>query len=124
MSEFTDEVIAEFARSAPRHHHVVFKAHPLEDGRGGIRQAGADIAPEARLVPGAAPHHDPDLAGPRQIRTGDGARCIDDGGQDIAMRRRRPRQHDPPQGGDGVGCRTGGMDGGQPLLATGEHKGR
>ena len=39
MSEFTDEVIAEFARSAPRHHHVVFKTHPLEDGRGGIRQA-------------------------------------------------------------------------------------
>lgn len=39
MSDFTDEVLTEFARAAPRHHRIVFKAHPLEDGRGGIRQA-------------------------------------------------------------------------------------
>ncbi len=39
MAEFTDEVLIEFARSAPCHHRIVFKAHPLEDGRGGIRQA-------------------------------------------------------------------------------------
>ncbi|MTH63591.1 capsule biosynthesis protein [Paracoccus shanxieyensis] len=39
MSEFTDKVLEEFAKSAPRHHRIVFKAHPLEDGRGGIRQA-------------------------------------------------------------------------------------
>lgn len=39
MADFTDELIGEFARSAPRHHHLVFKAHPLEDGRGGIRGA-------------------------------------------------------------------------------------
>ncbi|KGJ06102.1 capsule biosynthesis protein CapA [Paracoccus halophilus] len=39
MSEFTDQVLTEFAQAAPRHHHIVFKAHPLEDGRGGIRQA-------------------------------------------------------------------------------------
>lgn len=39
MSEFTDQVMTEFATSAPRHHHLVFKAHPLEDGRGGIRHA-------------------------------------------------------------------------------------
>ncbi|WP_084621046.1 capsule biosynthesis protein [Paracoccus aminophilus] len=39
MSEFTDQVMEEFARSAPRHHRLVFKAHPLEDGRGGIRAA-------------------------------------------------------------------------------------
>ena len=32
MSDFTDEVLTEFARSAPRHHRLVFKAHPLEDG--------------------------------------------------------------------------------------------
>ncbi|MTH33243.1 capsule biosynthesis protein CapA [Paracoccus limosus] len=44
MAEFTDEVLTEFANFAPRHHHVVFKAHPLEDGRGGIRQAIADKA--------------------------------------------------------------------------------
>ena len=44
MSEFTDEVLTEFARTAPRHHRIVFKAHPLEDGRGGIRQAILDRA--------------------------------------------------------------------------------
>lgn len=44
MAEFTDELLTEFARSAPRHHHIVFKAHPLEDGRGGIRQAIQDRA--------------------------------------------------------------------------------
>lgn len=33
QSEFLQLVIAEFARGAPRHHHLVFKAHPLEDGR-------------------------------------------------------------------------------------------
>ncbi|SMG16183.1 capsule biosynthesis protein [Paracoccus sp. J56] len=44
MSEFTDEVLTEFARSAPRHHHIVFKAHPLEDGRGGVRRAILDRA--------------------------------------------------------------------------------
>lgn len=58
MAEFTDEVLAEFARSAPRHHHIVFKAHPLEDGRGGIRpavQAAADrlkIADRVHFVRG------------------------------------------------------------------------
>lgn len=45
MSDFTDKVMAEFAQSAPRHHHLVFKAHPLEDGRGDIRAA---IARQAR----------------------------------------------------------------------------
>lgn len=44
MADFTDEVLTEFAKSAPRHHHIVFKAHPLEDGRGGIRKAIADKA--------------------------------------------------------------------------------
>ncbi len=39
MSEFTDQVMEDFARAAPRHHHLVFKAHPLEEGRGGIRHA-------------------------------------------------------------------------------------
>ena len=38
MSEFTAEVLAAFARAAPRHHHIVFKAHPLEDGRAGLAQ--------------------------------------------------------------------------------------
>lgn len=33
MTEFLEMVTAGFARGAPRHHHLVFKAHPLEDGR-------------------------------------------------------------------------------------------
>jgi capsular polysaccharide export protein len=33
MTEFLALVIEGFARGAPRHHHLVFKAHPLEDGR-------------------------------------------------------------------------------------------
>ncbi len=31
--EFLSVVMANFAKGAPRHHHLVFKAHPLEDGR-------------------------------------------------------------------------------------------
>lgn len=37
--EFIDLVTAEFARAAPPHHHLLFKAHPLEDGRAGNRRA-------------------------------------------------------------------------------------
>ncbi len=33
MADFLDEVIQTFAKSAPGHHHLVIKAHPLEDGR-------------------------------------------------------------------------------------------
>ncbi|MFN4157507.1 MAG: capsule biosynthesis protein [Gemmobacter sp.] len=33
MTEFLDLVIDGFARGAPPHHRLVFKAHPLEDGR-------------------------------------------------------------------------------------------
>lgn len=33
VSEFLEVVIDGFARGAPRHHHLVFKAHPLENGR-------------------------------------------------------------------------------------------
>ena len=33
MTEFLEVVIDGFARGAARHHHLVFKAHPLEDGR-------------------------------------------------------------------------------------------
>lgn len=38
-SEFVDEVVEAFASAAPRHHHLLFKAHPLEDGRAGNRRA-------------------------------------------------------------------------------------
>ena len=33
MTEFLALVVESFARGAPPHHHLVFKAHPLEDGR-------------------------------------------------------------------------------------------
>jgi capsular polysaccharide export protein len=36
MTEFLTLVIEEFAKGAPAHHHLVFKAHPLEDGRAPI----------------------------------------------------------------------------------------
>jgi capsular polysaccharide export protein len=40
MTEFLDVAIRGFAEGAPRHHHLVFKAHPLEDGRSRMK---ADI---------------------------------------------------------------------------------
>lgn len=43
MTDFLAEVIAGFARGAPGHHHLVFKAHPLEDGR-------VPILPEIRRL--------------------------------------------------------------------------
>jgi capsular polysaccharide export protein len=36
MTDFLALVIDGFAKGAPRHHHLVFKAHPLEDGRAPI----------------------------------------------------------------------------------------
>lgn len=33
MTEFLAEIMAGFAKGAPRHHHLVVKAHPLENGR-------------------------------------------------------------------------------------------
>lgn len=47
MADFTAEVLAAFAKGAPRHHRIVFKAHPLEDGRGDIRNA---IARQAQAL--------------------------------------------------------------------------
>jgi len=39
QTDFIDLVAAGFAEGAPRHHHLVFKAHPLEDGRAPLKQA-------------------------------------------------------------------------------------
>ncbi|WP_415184712.1 capsule biosynthesis protein [Phaeovulum sp.] len=39
QTEFVELCIDGFARGAPRHHHLVFKAHPLEDGRAPVRRA-------------------------------------------------------------------------------------
>ncbi|WBU54408.1 capsule biosynthesis protein [Paracoccus sp. SCSIO 75233] len=56
--EFVDEVLKNFAEHAPNHHHLVFKAHPLEDNRGQygtvIRQKAAElgISQRVHLVPG------------------------------------------------------------------------
>ncbi|BBU54803.1 capsule biosynthesis protein CapA [Mameliella alba] len=44
MPDFVDLVIAGFAEGAPGHHHLVFKAHPLEDGRAQVRRAVAQSA--------------------------------------------------------------------------------
>ncbi len=44
MREFLETVIEGFAAGAPGHHHMVFKAHPLEDGRAPIRRDIREIA--------------------------------------------------------------------------------
>lgn len=38
QAQFIERVIAGFARGAPAHHHLVFKAHPLEDRRIPLRR--------------------------------------------------------------------------------------
>jgi capsular polysaccharide export protein len=38
MTEFLETVVQGFAAGAPQHHHLVVKAHPLEDGRVPIRR--------------------------------------------------------------------------------------
>jgi capsular polysaccharide export protein len=38
MEEFLTVVIDGFAKGAPQHHHLVFKAHPLENGRSPLRR--------------------------------------------------------------------------------------
>ncbi|AXX97334.1 capsule biosynthesis protein [Profundibacter amoris] len=44
MSEFLELVIAGFAKGAPTHHHLVFKAHPLENGRLALRRLVHELA--------------------------------------------------------------------------------
>ncbi len=46
MTEFLELVIEGFARGAPTHHHLVFKAHPLEDGRAPLRREIKRLAAE------------------------------------------------------------------------------
>ncbi|MDC0736867.1 capsule biosynthesis protein CapA [Cognatishimia sp. SS12] len=38
QTEFLELVMENFAEGAPQHHHLVFKAHPLEDGRIPVRR--------------------------------------------------------------------------------------
>jgi len=44
MGEFITVVLEGFAKGTPRHHHLVFKAHPLENGRSPLRQIIRDEA--------------------------------------------------------------------------------
>ncbi len=46
MTEFLELVIEGFSRGAPTHHHIVFKAHPLEDGRAPLRRDIKRLAAE------------------------------------------------------------------------------
>ncbi|GAB4385593.1 capsule biosynthesis protein [Albidovulum sp.] len=68
MADFVTRCLDGFARGAPPHHHLVFKAHPLEDGRGGV---AATIRREAaRRGLGARVHY---LAGGKLAPLLDGA---------------------------------------------------
>lgn len=49
MNEFLSEIIEGFAKGAPRHHHLVVKAHPLEDGRVPLRREVKRLAREHGL---------------------------------------------------------------------------
>ncbi|MFS4582566.1 capsule biosynthesis protein [Phaeobacter sp. C3_T13_0] len=44
LTDFLTDVFRDFAKGAPRHHHLVVKAHPLEDGRVPIRYTVRQLA--------------------------------------------------------------------------------
>ncbi|CUK25012.1 Capsule polysaccharide biosynthesis protein [Cognatishimia activa] len=44
MAEFLELVMENFAQGAPQHHHLVIKAHPLEDGRIPVRRTIKKLA--------------------------------------------------------------------------------
>lgn len=67
MTDFLDLIIAGFAKGAPQHHHLVLKAHPLEDGRAPIRRTIARLAREHGIA--ARVHY---------VRGGKLARLLDD----------------------------------------------
>ncbi|MGY6536802.1 MAG: capsule biosynthesis protein [Pararhodobacter sp.] len=50
MTEFLAVCIEGFAQGAPRHHHLVFKAHPLEDGRTRLKQDIMRLARRAGIA--------------------------------------------------------------------------
>jgi len=58
MTEFLAVVMDGFAKGAPPHHHLVFKAHPLEDGRVPLRAditrlaAHHGVADRVHFIPG------------------------------------------------------------------------
>lgn len=50
MDEFMRECVEAFAKHAPKHHHLVFKAHPLEDERVPLAKVTANLAKEFSVV--------------------------------------------------------------------------
>ncbi len=50
MTEFLETVIDGFAKGAPQHHHLVVKAHPLEDGRVPVRRELKRLARSVALL--------------------------------------------------------------------------
>lgn len=50
MAEFFEITIAGFAEGAAAHHHLVFKAHPLEDGRAPQRREIKRLAAEHNVI--------------------------------------------------------------------------
>jgi capsular polysaccharide export protein len=46
MDAFMRECVEAFAKHAPKHHHLVFKAHPLEDERKPLGRVAAGLAKE------------------------------------------------------------------------------
>jgi capsular polysaccharide export protein len=67
MEEFLRAVIDGFANGAPSHHHIVFKAHPLENDRSPTRRILRELAKEYGL--GGRVHY---------IRGGKLAKILDD----------------------------------------------
>ena len=50
ITEFLELVIDGFAKGAPSHHHLVFKAHPLEDGRVPVRRTIRRLAADCGVA--------------------------------------------------------------------------
>jgi capsular polysaccharide export protein len=50
MTDFLALVIENFAAGAPMHHHLVFKAHPLEDGRVPLRRTIRKLARQHQVA--------------------------------------------------------------------------
>ncbi len=50
MTDFLETVVEGFAKGAPTHHHLVIKAHPLEDGRVPIRRELKRLARDAGVA--------------------------------------------------------------------------
>ncbi len=50
MDAFMRECVESFAKHAPKHHHLVFKAHPLEDERKPLGRVANDLAKEFNVM--------------------------------------------------------------------------